>query len=165
MNRVCSSVQKCVLPLGLFVCLFLLGRCVYKLHYSKVKKQERNARTFTRGRPSVPKARYSEISIFRKMVLLAKFRNILSGTKHTAFSLRSGDAHRAITHITFPRQYLLTAYSGFEFGVPLMRRKSPADCRRTLRRSCQALTKYACVGNHKNIFAMQMPCVYNSIMN
>src|SRR4029434_262333 len=76
MNRVCSSVQKCVLPLGLFVCLFLLGRCVYKLHYSKVKKRERNARTFTREWPSVPKARYSEISIFRKIV-----RNIFTPTK------------------------------------------------------------------------------------
>src|SRR4029434_438680 len=48
-----------------------------------------------------------------------------------------------------------------------MRRKSPADCRRTLRRSCQALTQHACVGNHKKYFciiAMQMPCVYNNIV-
>src|SRR4029434_6899132 len=48
MNRVCSSVQKCVLPLGLFVCLFvclfLPGRCVYKLHYSKVKDKRREKR-------------------------------------------------------------------------------------------------------------------------
>src|SRR4029434_2626943 len=48
MNRVCSSVQKCVLPLGLFVCLFvclfLPGRCVYKLHYSNVKDQRQEKR-------------------------------------------------------------------------------------------------------------------------
>src|SRR4029434_5642862 len=57
MNRVCSSVQKCVLPLGLFVCFFLSfflpGRCVYKLHYSKVKDKRREKRmhihTYTRA--------------------------------------------------------------------------------------------------------------------
>src|SRR4029434_7510321 len=95
MNRVCSSVQKCVLPLGLFVCLFLLGRCVYKLHYSKAKKQERNARTFTRGRPSVPKAIYAEISIFRTIVLMANFRNILSVTKHTQHLVRAAERRRS----------------------------------------------------------------------
>src|SRR4029434_8974947 len=49
MNRVCSSSRNACCLLGcLFVCLFLPGRCVYKLHYSKVKhKGERNARTFT----------------------------------------------------------------------------------------------------------------------
>src|SRR4029434_2895897 len=56
MNRVCSSVQKCVLPLGLFVCLFvclfLPGRCVYKLHYSKLKDKkarEMHAHSHTRA--------------------------------------------------------------------------------------------------------------------
>src|SRR4029434_8184389 len=140
MNRVCSSVQKCVLPLGLFVCLFLLGRCVYKLHYSKVKKQERNARTFTRGRPSVPKARYSEISIFRKIVLLAKFRNILSGIKHTQHLVWAAERSRSPgchAYNVAKAIFVNLAYSGFEYGVTLMQRKSPAHCRRTLRRSWQ----------------------------
>src|SRR4029434_10259840 len=53
---------------------------------------------------------------------------------------------------------LIFAYSGFEYRVPLVRRKSSADCRRTLRRSCQALTKHACVMHIIGlIFSMQCP--------
>src|SRR4029434_3699126 len=62
MNRVCSSVQKCVLPLGLFVCLFLLGRCVYKLHYSKVQETREKRTHIHTGT-----AQCSESPIFRNL--------------------------------------------------------------------------------------------------
>src|SRR4029434_1223912 len=46
MNRVCSSVQKCVFPLVLSIALFVCfcWANVFKLHYSKVKDKRREKR-------------------------------------------------------------------------------------------------------------------------
>src|SRR4029434_6817676 len=90
MNRVCSSVQKCVLPLGLFVCLCLLGRCVYKLHYSKVQETREKRTHIHTGT-----AQCSESPIFQNLYIPKnsppgkKFKYFKWHKTHTAFSLRS----------------------------------------------------------------------------
>src|SRR4029434_1694527 len=68
-------------------------------------------------RPSVPKARYSEISIFRKMFPLAKFRNILSGTKHSKHFVCTAERRRSPGYHAYKAIFVNLAYSGFEYGV------------------------------------------------
>src|SRR4029434_11308210 len=101
----------------LFVC-FCWADVFISYIIQRFKKQERNARTFTRGRPRDPEARYSEISIFRKIVLLAKFRNILSGTKHTQHLVWAAERRRSPGYHAYNFSWAIfvkVSNSGFEY--------------------------------------------------